>query len=417
MNRRYFIKQAALAAPLIVAFNPLAAARKSLLRNFALTGAYNNRVLVLIELTGGNDSLNTVIPVDKYDILSVARKNILIPDNKILKLNDSNIFGFHPSLTGLHQMYNDKLVTLIQGVGVGVGYGFPEFSHFHGINIKHTAHIEKTEIRSGWLGRYLAYKYPNYPKRYPLLNSDGPPAIEMGTVSTRITTGVNDESFGLGIGNFSGLDRLSDLSEDIDTPPDNMAGANIAAIRAVSKQIQLYGPIIKSFAGKQENLSKLYPEGEENTIALQLKTVARLIGSGMNTSIYVVNHGSYDNHGDQVDKTDTTKGKHATLLKDLSAAITAFQDDLQLMGVQDSYGTDHGTAETAILFGSKVKNGIIGKSPDLPAKVTVDDNLASQFDFRSLYGTLLNRWLGVPEETVRTIIDEGSTDRLDLFKV
>ena len=204
-------------------------------------------------------------------------------------------------------------------------------------------------------------------------------------------------------------------------------------MRAISNQIKLYAPAILSFSKKQDTLSKLYPEPEKNPLADQLKMVAKLIGSGLNTRIYVVNQTGYDTHAEQVDNSDTTKGKHAHLLDQLSQAITAFEDDLQLMGKQDevlgmtfsefgrriassdSLGTDHGTGETVILFGSKLKSGMVGVSPDLPAKVTLDDNLPLQFDFRALYASVLTGWFGVSEAAVKTIITQGAETRVDLF--
>ncbi len=428
MNRRNFIKQTAVAAPLIVAFNPLAAASRSFLQNLAISEGNKNRILVLIELNGGNDGLNTVIPIDKYKILSEARRNILIPENKILKLNDTNVFGFHPSLTGLQKLYNDKLVTVIQGVG----YPDPVFSHFRGISIKYTADIGAKEIRSGWLGRYLEDGYPHYPNGYPLQQTDGPPAMRIGSVSPKITQGA-EEDFSIGIMNIYDFNNFSPAHTD-DAMHDNIGGANIAAVRAISKQIELYAPVIQSFSKKQENLSKLYPEPEKNPLADQLKMVAKLIGSGLNTRIYVVNQTGYDTHGEQVVQDDTTRGKHANLLKNLSEAITAFEDDLFLMGKQDdvlgmtfsefgrriassdSLGTDHGTAETVILFGSKLKSGIIGTSPELPDKVTLADNLPVQFDFRSVYASVLTGWFGATEDSVKKIITKGGDQRLDLFK-
>ena len=163
--------------------------------------------------------------------------------------------------------------------------------------------------------------------------------------------------------------------------------------------------------------------------------MAKLIGSGLNTPIYMVQQTGYDHHADQVDKNDPTTGRHANLLKCLSEAITAFQDDITLMGKQDdvvgmtfsefgrriassdSYGTDHGAAETVILFGSKVRNGIIGTSPVLPPKVTFNDNLPVQFDFRSLYASLLKEWFDVSEDALKKTLPQAPPDRLNLFKV
>lgn len=441
MNRKDFLKYAAIvtpfvAIPFIVAYNPFAAWRHRFLQKAISQATYKKRKLVLIELTGGNDGLNTVIPIDKYKILSVARRNILIPENKILPLKGSDVFGFHPSLTGLQQLYNNGLVSAIQGVG----YPNPDFSHFRGIVMKYTAHTGKEEIRSGWLGRYLAHENHGYPKGYPLHPTDGPRAIRVGSASPRLTQ--FDPEVTQDIEDFSiGISGIAEGAEDLPLTPGSgmgglmastLAGGNISKINAISEQIKLYSPTIQSFGSRKQNLSKLYPESGKNDLADQLRTVARLIGSGLDTPIYIVSQGDYDTHSDQADSSDTTKGTHANLLKDLSEAITAFEDDLRLMGIQDdvlgmtfsefgrriatnSGGTDHGTAETVLLFGSQLRNGIVGTSPELPAKVMLEDNLAMQFDFRSVYKSVLTGWFGVSAEAAKKIIPEGSDEMLDLF--
>ena len=429
MNRRNFLKHTATVAPLIVAFGPIAAAQRGFLKNLIAEGAHKNKILVLIQLNGGNDGLNTVIPLDKYNILSQARKNILIPENKILKLNDSNIFGFHPSMTSLQRMYNDKKLTVIHGVG----YPNPDFSHFHGINIKYTANTDQQEAKSGWVGRYLETQYPKYPQGYPQHKDDGPPAMRVGIISPRITQGT-DQDLCVGINDFSDL-NFALPNADKNPVSDDLGGMNINTIREVSKQMEVYAPIIQSSAKQQDTLSKLYPKAGISTLADQLKMVAKLIGSGLNTRIYLVCQTGYDTHGDQVEQSDTTVGKHATLLKNLSEAIAAFDDDIHLMGKQDDvlgmtfsefgrriasndgYGTDHGTAETVILFGSKLKKTMIGSSPDIPSVVSRDVNLPMQFDFRSLYASVLKGWFGLSEEVQKKIIQQAPADRLDLFNV
>jgi uncharacterized protein (DUF1501 family) len=354
---------------------------------------------------------------------------VLIPENKILKLNDTNIFGFHPSLRGLQSLYNDELLTVIQGVG----YPNPDFSHFRGIAIKSTANTDKMDIGTGWLGRYLEHEYPNFPQGYPLHPVDGPPAIRYGIVSPKITQG-KDENYSIGILSISDFNNLSGESHD-DPVPNTMGGENIMYIRSMANELKLYAPVIRTTAKKQETLSKLYPEPEKNPLADDLKMVAKLIGGGLNSNIFVVHQPGYDTHADQVDKSDPTRGKHAELLADLSEAITAFEDDLHLMGKQDevlgmtysefgrriassdSYGTDHGTAESVVIFGTKLKKGIIGASPDLPSKVTSNDNLSFQFDFRTLYKTILIEWLGVSNDFAKAIIPQGPDNKIDIFKV
>ena len=428
MNRRKFLRYTGSTVPFILGFSTLSLAQRAFFQKFASEGSYADRVLVLIQLEGGNDTLNTVIPISQYNILSQVRKNILIPESKVLKLNDTNSFGFHPYLTGLQRLYNDKLISIVHGVG----YPNPDFSHFKGTDIKLTANCSASDSKSGWVGRYLEGEYKNYPKGYPLNQSNGPPCVRIGEVSPKLARGADTD---LSIG-FTAISDFDFLAPDIPWDPvaNTMGGNHVTEIRSVIDQVKLYAPIIKSVVGKQESLSKLYPEPGKNKLADQLKIVASLIGGNLKSPVYVVNQGNYDTHGDQVVKSDTTKGEHSQLLSDLSEAITAFEDDLHLMGKQDnvlgmtfsefgrrivsneSNGTDHGTAESVIFFGSKLKNSMVGSAPELPSKPTREDNLPHQVDFRALYASVLKGWFGVSEDKLKAIIPQGSADKLDLFK-
>jgi len=215
-----------------------------------------------------------------------------------------------------------------------------------------------------------------------------------------------------------------------DTPPATPAGHEISFIREVAQATQVYTTTIKTAASKGKNLSTLYPAAGVNSLADQLKIVAQLIAGGLQTRIYVVNIGGFDTHSAQVTSTDTTLGAHATLLGKLSDAVTAFEDDLRLNGAQDrvlgmtfsefgrriisnaSLGTDHGTSEPVILFGTKVNAGIIGTSPVMPAAPTVNDNLPLQFDFRSVYSSVLKDWFGASPAELQVAITGTITNPL-----
>ena len=189
---------------------------------------------------------------------------------------------------------------------------------------------------------------------------------------------------------------------------------------------------VKIAAGRQKNLSSLYPPQGNNMLADQLKTAARLIGGGLKTKIYIANLTGFDTHYNQVETGDATKGDHADLLAKLSAAIAAFNDDLFQMGKQDKvvtmvysefcrriksnsgYGTDHGTSAPVMLFGGKVKGGLIGQNPEIAAGLTADDNLPMQHDFRSVYASVLHGWFGVPQPVINTIL-QGNYPVINLF--
>jgi hypothetical protein len=179
------------------------------------------------------------------------------------------------------------------------------------------------------------------------------------------------------------------------------------------------------------------PYPTNNTLADQLKIVARLIKGGLRTRVYLVSFGGFDTHSVQVNATDTTTGQHATLLQRVSDACKAFQDDLQFLQIQDrvigmtysefgrriksnsSVGTDHGAAAPVFIFGSKVEAGILGDNPAIPPNATVNDNIPMQYDFRSIYSTILEKWFCVDKTIVSGLFPPNINNQLQnlpLFK-
>ena len=163
-----------------------------------------------------------------------------------------------------------------------------------------------------------------------------------------------------------------------------------------------------------------YPD--QNSLADQLKIVARLIKGGLKTRVYTVTMGGFDTHKKQVNASDTTTGNHAQLMKDISTAISSFQNDLELMQLDDrvlgmtfsefgrriksnaSLGTDHGAAAPLIMFGKHVKKGILGQSPDIPADIEVVNNIPFQYDFRSVYSSVLQQWFCVTQPELNNVL-------------
>jgi hypothetical protein len=181
---------------------------------------------------------------------------------------------------------------------------------------------------------------------------------------------------------------------------------------------------VKAAAGKAKNLSTLYPAAGQNSLADQLKIVAQLVAGGLKTRIYVVNIGGFDTHSSQVTSTAASDtGSHATLLGRLSLAIAAFQDDLRLLGIQDrvvgltfsefgrriksnaSLGTDHGTAAPVFVFGANVQQGVVGNNPALTkSDGSLNDNIPMQFDFRSVYASILRDWFGTTQSELQNVL-------------
>ncbi|HNX55857.1 MAG TPA: DUF1501 domain-containing protein [Prolixibacteraceae bacterium] len=414
MERRKFLKYAAATAvtPFFFQGQWISAWANKSVTDLLLT--YNSsRKLVIVQLDGGNDGLNMLIPISQYDNLANARKNILVDQSKILKLNDET--GLHPSMPELTNLYSEGKVLFVQGVG----YPDPNLSHFRSKDILMSASDAKTVISSGWAGRMFSKQYPNFPNGYPNASQPHPIALTIGSTSSPICQGD--------LANYSTVLRSLSATYSSNTPtityPETPFGNELKFVTNVMEQTESYLGVIKSAAASAKNLSALYPASGTNSLADQLKLVANLIAGGLQTQIYVVSLGGWDLHSGQVtSETDKLTGGHPTLLSKLSKAIAAFQDDLKLMGradevigfvftefgrrikSNDSLGTDHGTSWPAIVFGTKVNAGIIGKNPTIPAIVTKSDNLAMQYDFRSIYTGIYKQWFGLETTDVNQLL-------------
>ena len=431
MKRKTFIKRAMPVASipfLLNGFSMKAFGKGSVFERLLRAATQTDRVLVLIQLNGGNDGLNTVIPLDQYSALSNARGNILIPQNLVLPLNGTTLTGLHPSMAGVKNLYNNQQVAVVQGVS----YPNPNYSHFRATDIWLTASDSNQTLSTGWVGRFLDQEYAGYPTGYPNSNDPDPLALQIGSV---VSTALQGPSVNMGIAITSSSNFYQLVSGNYDPAPNTPAGHELTFIRETSLQTQQYSTVIKTAAQSQANVSTLYPAVGTNSLADQLKIVAQLIGGGLQTRVYMVNLGGFDTHNNQVDNTGGTQtGEHADLLQKLSDAITAFQDDITLMSQQDrvigmtfsefgrriksnaSLGTDHGSSLPIMLFGSKVKGGLLGTNPQIPTTVGVNDNLPMQHDFLSIYTSILKNWFCIPDSEVAATMLQ-SFPLLDLFTV
>lgn len=380
-------------------------ASSPLLNSLLLPTTDTDHVLVLVQLFGGNDGVNTVIPLEFYGNYYNARTNIAIDQSKVLGLTGTQKIGLNPGMTAMQSLFNDGLVKIINSVG----YPSPSFSHFRATDIWMTAADSNQQLDSGWAGRYLNYEYPNFPNGYPNSTMTDPLSIQIGSV-TSLTLQGPAVSMGMSITNPTSFYNL--LNGVQDPAPNGYAGKELSFLRSISQQTQAYATVIKAAATSVTQQSA-YPTG--NSLADQLKIVSRLIKGGLKTRIYMVSYGGFDTHSDQTTKTDTSVGNHAKLLTTISEAIKAFQDDLKFLGTDDrvigmtfsefgrriksnaSGGTDHGAAAPMFLFGKNVLPGVLGDTPAMPVTATVNDNVPFQYDFRSIYATLLNKWLCVKD--------------------
>ena len=418
MKRRDFLKySAASAAALPIMLNgvPVKAVERTMLNQLAALTGNTDRVLVLVQLNGGNDGLNTVIPLDQYNKLYNARENVIIPERDIISLKGN--FGLHPSMQAMKGMFEEETLGIIQDVG----YPDPNFSHFRSTDIWTSASPSKDVVASGWLGRYLDITHADFPHGYPSEDHPDPLALTIGSVLSQTCQGpaVN---LGMALNN---PDQTYDIHEGgIDTAPDTPYGHEVTFIRQIMDQTDKYIDQVKAASDKGTNMSSKYPSGQRGSyLAEQLKVVARLIHGGLQTKIYVVQIGGFDTHAFQVPANgETTEGYHADLLGQVSDSISAFQDDIQLMGISDkvlgmtfsefgrrilandSYGTDHGAAAPLFLFGDEVNATVHGGSPDIPDEVMVTDNLPMQFDFRSVYASVFKDWFELSDDEIRDLL-------------
>ena len=417
MKRRRFIRSVAPAGVMLPSFVQGIGFRAfdtghTFLNQVLLPTGDNDRVLVIVQLNGGNDGLNTVIPIDNYSKYVNARKNIFIEESKILKLRGHERVGLHPAMTGMQQLFNEDKLHIVQSVG----YAQPNFSHFRATDIWMSASDSKQVLNSGWLGRFLDEAYPGFPAGYPNVNMPDPLAIQIGSVASLTLQGPI-QPMGMSISNPS---SFYNLVNNIESPaPNTLAGMELSFIRETSRQTQKFSEVIKA-ANAKVIVQNPYPTG--NTLADQLKIVARLIKGGLKTKIYMVNYGGFDTHANQVESGNNGSGTHARLLGNVSSAIKAFMDDLVYLGIDDrvlgmtfsefgrrilsnaSRGTDHGAAAPLFIFGSRVQGGISGSNPIIPTNAGVGDNIPFQYDFRSVYASILSNWLCVDDRMLNTVL-------------
>ena len=416
MKRRNFLKKgSALAASPLLLSNMPVFAMQSLSSRLYQGLVESGRILVLIQLRGGNDGLNTLIPLDKYGNLLSARPEVILAEKDIISLGGNS--GLHPKLNGIADLYGNKQVGILQSVG----YPLPNQSHFRSTDIWETGSASTETLDTGWLGRYMDTAFPGFPEAYPNPEFTDPLAITLGsTVSNTCQGPIANMSMALrNLGQFTQLPLSSQYATG-----STLFQKELEFIRLSVNQANQYFDVLQTAADKGQNRSNLY-QAEGNTLSNQLKIVAQLISGGLKTPIYVVNLGGFDTHANQVDpQGDNTGGRHGILMDKLSRAVLAFQDDLEKINAADrvltmtysefgrriasnaSFGTDHGTAAPVFLFGTQVNPIIHGVSPEIPSEVAPRDNLPMQFDFRSVYGSVLQDWMGISESEVRELIFE-----------
>ncbi len=399
-SRRDFISGlgATLAGTFMLGGTPIRALAESPLTR-QLRAQDSNRVLVLVQLGGGNDGLNTVIPYEN-DIYYQERPNIAIAKNTAQNFAVGQDMGLHPSLTYFNAAYQEGNMALLQNVG----YPEPNLSHFRSTDIWLTGSDSDTVVQSGWLGRYLDGAYPDFEDERP----DFPLGVQIGGVSSLIFQGPAT-NMGMSLINADFFERLAEEGQlySLDNLPTTAFADEMAYVRSVANDSFIYAGAVQEASEKGLN-DVTYPGG--NPLAQNLSIVARLIKGDLGARIYHVTLGGFDTHADQVNA-------HANLLNNLSAAIETFMQDIAAAGREEevmvmtfsefgrrvgqngSFGTDHGTAAPLFVIGNGVQGGLFGNAPVLD-DLDNAGNMKFEIDFRTVYATVLQDWFGVDPDVV-----------------
>jgi len=375
-------------------------------------------ILVVLQLAGGNDGLNTLVPYAD-DAYHRARPRLALPKEQILTINHH--VGLNPKLTGLKSLYEDGHLAIVQGVG----YPNPNRSHFRSTEIWQTASDADRNETHGWLGRYFdnccsgadptigVAIGEEMPQAFAAKNSTGitfsrpeqfrwrASASNTGHMSTeeiffRQLNGFDEENTpaatdGASIGTLPGTSK-SDLS-------------TLDFLQRTALDAQLSSDKILAIARKYKSTVS-YPQGQ---LAASLNIIARMIAGGLATRVYYASQGGFDTHAGQFNT-------HGRLMTELNDTIAAFVADLKRQGNFERVllitfsefgrrvaenangGTDHGTAAPMFVLGGRVKPGLFGKHPSLTDLDHGD--LKFNTDFRSVYGTVLDSWLNTPSQIV-----------------
>jgi uncharacterized protein (DUF1501 family) len=449
MKRRNFVKKMSMAAiPFTIGGIPLKLMAENSLTRMAKQST-NDRVLIILQMHGGNDGLNAVIPVEAYDLYYSRRANIAIPSKNSLRkmihldgtLKSDAQVGLHPDMIGLKELYDRGRATIVQGVSYKNNNG----SHFRGRDISFMGGSFDDYFSSGWVGRYLQNEFGllQYPDDFPTPDMKDPLAIEMGSDVSLIFHQEGHIPTSISLNDPEGFAKLVEelegfVDEGIDPrgkPPvalnDSPYGHELNWILDLEDKSEDYAERLYEVYKRSPESTVTYPEkypfnapsgSMRNGLTPQLKLIARLLDGGgpdmgVKTKVFLVKIGGFDTHAEQVESYDPTMGAHAALMYHVTAAMNAFQADLAARGIEDrvltvttsefgrrvhsngSYGTDHGTGGPVFIFGKGAAPGVVGKVPDL-----TKDNIEMQYDYRQVYASILKDWMLVPAEKINNDI-------------
>lgn len=378
----------------------------------ALTQSENDRVLVIIRLKGGNDGLNTTVPLYDYDTYADLRPDVRIQDSDLFEL--SNDIGMPNYMDPIEGLWNDGKMKIIHGVG----YPDQSLSHFRSSDIWASSSDEDEYVDSGLLGRYYEDEIPDFLTDPP----EFPPAVQIGSIGNLLFTGSDSTNYAFSVANPEQLYTLAQNGwlHDAINVPECYYGDQVAYLRAIANNTFIYANVINDAYTASTN-SVVY---DDYTLSNQLALVARMIKGGLGTKIYMVTLDGYDTHAEQPEN-------HSALMEDVTKGVKNFFNDLEAtnndqdvmcMTISEfgrrveqnaSFGTDHGAAAPVMFFGPELNgNGFVGDQSELN-DTDFAGNLNFGIDFRQIWATVLEDWLCIDSDFVDEVL-LGQFERLDL---
>ena len=413
-NRRSFIQALGLAGAgsiMLGGTNVSASAPSPL--SVALSQSENDNILVIIRLKGGNDGLNTIVPLYDYDTYANLRPTIRHQENELLSLSPD--FAIPSYMNALESVWGEGNMKVIHGVG----YPDQSLSHFRSSDIWASTDAVNDE-QTGWWGRYFEDLYPDYLISPPEI----PPAIQIGSIGNLIFEGTNS-NYAFAVANPEQLANIAQTGglHDVVNLPECVYGDKLLFLRAATNTTFTYAEVINDAYMASSNQATYL----QDDLSEQLAIIARMIKGGLGTKVYMVSLDGFDTHANQVDK-------QRELHENLASGIKNFYEDLATAGYDDkvlgmtisefgrrpyengSNGTDHGSASPTFLFGAGLNgSGFVGAHPDINASAwDNNNNLVPSTDFRDVYASVLTDWFCLDPSVVNTILLNDNYQTLNL---